>query len=312
MDQSFSAGVGNWVADEILHLARVHPATPVALLTDVQVRELWRCMLQVVKVAVDVNADHSKFPKDWLFSWRWSKGKKDKNRKMKDTEQGGMRLPDGSSATLKFITVGGRTSAYIEELQKLPEGVVYKEPVKRGKVAKDDDASNSDGNSDLSAKDEPKVKQETDALPPTAKSPARKRVKRKTKVKPEDSSELSEIGEAGEEPSVARSLTTKRTRRKETVKAEESSDMSEIGGVPPSDGEQSEKKRTSTKTAPTEPLADDAVPEGKPDIARKGRKRAVPAANGTAGDGAATGRRKRQKVAPRVEESSGLSSAEDE
>jgi hypothetical protein len=51
----------------------------------------------------------------------------------------------------------------------------------------------------LSAKDEPKVKQETDALPPTAKSPARKRVKRKTEVKAEDSSELSEIGEAGEE-----------------------------------------------------------------------------------------------------------------
>lgn len=88
---------------------------------------------------------------DWLFSWRWSKGKKDKNRKTKD-DAGGMLLvgsfqasihqwfsrlveqPDGSPATLKFIIVGGRTSAYIEELQVLPEGVVYKEPVKRGKV----------------------------------------------------------------------------------------------------------------------------------------------------------------------------------
>jgi hypothetical protein len=28
---------------------------------------------------------------DWLFSWRWSKGKKDKNRKDKD-ESGGFRL----------------------------------------------------------------------------------------------------------------------------------------------------------------------------------------------------------------------------
>jgi hypothetical protein len=72
------------------------------------------------------------------------------------------------------------------------------------------------------------------------------------------------------------------------------------------------QKRTSTKTAANEPLADDAVPEGKPDTVRRGRKRAVPAANGTAGDGAATGRRKRQKVVPRVEESSGLSSVEDE
>ncbi|KAJ9106428.1 hypothetical protein QFC21_001574 [Naganishia friedmannii] len=343
MDQSFSAGVGNWVADEILHLARVHPATPVRLLTDEQVAELWRCMLDVVRIAVDVNADHSKFPKDWLFSWRWSKGKKDKNRKVKDTETGGMRLPDGSSATLKFITVGGRTSAFIEELQKLPEGVVYKEPVKRGKLiqrcpcqlVKDEDVSDSGNDSDLSVKDdETTVKQETDtALPTTVKRTSSKRVKRKAAVKAEDSSELSEVGDAGEEIPITQVSSSKRTKRKAAVKAEPSSDMSEIDGMP-LDVDESKKipvarktkprtavneadignkrKRTSVNAAEDHPSTNDAVSENKPDVVRRGRKRAIPARNGTPGEGVATGRGKRQKVVPQAEESSGLSSAEDE
>lgn len=63
MDQSFSAGVGNWVADEILHLARVHPATPAGMLTDEQVEAMWTSMKEVVNTAVEANADHSKFPK---------------------------------------------------------------------------------------------------------------------------------------------------------------------------------------------------------------------------------------------------------
>lgn len=63
MDQSFSAGVGNWVADEILHLARVHPAAPAGMLTDEQVEGVWKSMKEVVNIAVEANADHSKFPK---------------------------------------------------------------------------------------------------------------------------------------------------------------------------------------------------------------------------------------------------------
>lgn len=63
MDQSFSAGVGNWVADEILHLARVHPAAPAGMLADAQVEAVWKSMKDVVNIAVEANADHSKFPK---------------------------------------------------------------------------------------------------------------------------------------------------------------------------------------------------------------------------------------------------------
>lgn len=36
--QSFTAGVGNWVADECLYQARIHPEQPAASLTAQQVR----------------------------------------------------------------------------------------------------------------------------------------------------------------------------------------------------------------------------------------------------------------------------------
>lgn len=63
MDQSFSAGVGNWVADEILYQSRVHPACPVGKLSEEAKEAVWREMKVVVDTAVEVNANHAKFPK---------------------------------------------------------------------------------------------------------------------------------------------------------------------------------------------------------------------------------------------------------
>ncbi|KAI0325613.1 AtMMH-1 [Cubamyces sp. BRFM 1775] len=113
LDQSFSAGVGNWVADEILYHARVHPEERCNVLTDAQLEALHTQTSEVCKLAVSVNADDSKFPQDWLFKHRWGKGKKEKHT---------LTLPDGKPATIKWITVGGRTSAYVAELQKLQRG----------------------------------------------------------------------------------------------------------------------------------------------------------------------------------------------
>ncbi|KAH9850675.1 hypothetical protein C2E23DRAFT_734804, partial [Lenzites betulinus] len=109
LDQSFSAGVGNWVADEILYHARVHPEERCNTFTDEQLDALYKQTSEVCRVAVSVNADDSKFPDDWLFKYRWGKGKKEKHT---------LTLPDGKPATIKWLTVGGRTSAYVAELQK--------------------------------------------------------------------------------------------------------------------------------------------------------------------------------------------------
>ncbi|KAL1740848.1 hypothetical protein HDZ31DRAFT_85200 [Schizophyllum fasciatum] len=113
LDQSFSAGVGNWVADEILYHARVHPERRCNTLTSDELDELHRQTEAVCRIAVEANADADRFPDGWLFRYRWDKGKKGVKHKMV--------LPSGEPATLKWVTVGGRTSAYVEELQK-PNG----------------------------------------------------------------------------------------------------------------------------------------------------------------------------------------------
>ncbi|KAL1732639.1 hypothetical protein EV714DRAFT_282480 [Schizophyllum commune] len=112
LDQSFSAGVGNWVADEILYHTRVHPERRCNTLTGEELDVVHRWIREVCRIAVEADADSEKFPEDWLFNHRWDKGKKNKPQSM--------TLPSGEPATIKWVTVGGRTSAYVEELQKLP------------------------------------------------------------------------------------------------------------------------------------------------------------------------------------------------
>lgn len=89
LDQSFSAGVGNWVAgtssrrwfndrglvirvsDEILYHARVHPEQRCNTLTTEQLEALHGQTAEVCQTAVAVNADDSQFPENWLFKHRW-------------------------------------------------------------------------------------------------------------------------------------------------------------------------------------------------------------------------------------------------
>lgn len=131
LDQAFSAGVGNWVADEILYQAKIHPAQYTHTLTASELESLYEKLKYVCETAVALEADESKFPADWLMPYRWSKGKK--------TSQ---ILPNGLS--LQFETVGGRTSAFAPDIQVLraveknkvvkKEGYIKKE-VKTEKIA---------------------------------------------------------------------------------------------------------------------------------------------------------------------------------
>ena len=60
-------------------------------------------MRTVVETAVAAEADAERFPKHWLFKKRWSKASK-----VKPTVEG---------RPIEFLTVGGRTSAYLPHLQ---------------------------------------------------------------------------------------------------------------------------------------------------------------------------------------------------
>lgn len=103
LDQAVFAGVGNWLADEILYQARVAPAHLAANLTVAQVRALRTQTLRVCQRAVDVHADYERFPKDWLFHARWGKGRD-------------ARTARGEK--IEFAEIGGRTTAWVPTRQR--------------------------------------------------------------------------------------------------------------------------------------------------------------------------------------------------
>lgn len=102
LDQALFAGIGNWLADEILFQARLSPHHLAAKLTPAQVRALHKATLKVVNTAVKADGDYERFPKDWLFHERWGKSKKAKTSKGKIIHE----------------TVGGRTTAWVPTWQK--------------------------------------------------------------------------------------------------------------------------------------------------------------------------------------------------
>jgi formamidopyrimidine-DNA glycosylase len=93
LDQAFSAGVGNWLADEILWHAKIHPAHYTNALSNDECKRLRDNIDYVCRFAAEVNADSSKFPDNWLFLHRWNKGKEGKNV-----------LPDGRKITHETVS----------------------------------------------------------------------------------------------------------------------------------------------------------------------------------------------------------------
>ncbi|KAI9736502.1 MAG: hypothetical protein M1818_006012 [Claussenomyces sp. TS43310] len=130
LDQANISGIGNWVGDEIMYHAKLHPEQYSDTFSDAQLRQLHTSILHICKTAVDLLADSSQFPDEWLFKHRWGKGKKDSPT----------TLPNGAKIT--FITVGGRTSCVVPSVQR-----------KTGAVAGDvkgdiEDAKVTNGNAD--------------------------------------------------------------------------------------------------------------------------------------------------------------------
>lgn len=114
LDQTFSAGLGNWMVDEVCYQAAIHPSQPCDSLDDDQLARIHFQIHDITRKAVEANADVDFFPKEWLFHSRWSKGKNGTFNGQK----------------IEFKTVGGRTSAIIPSVQKLVKVTKPKEKVK--------------------------------------------------------------------------------------------------------------------------------------------------------------------------------------
>ncbi|KAI1442250.1 Formamidopyrimidine-DNA glycosylase N-terminal domain-containing protein [Annulohypoxylon stygium] len=106
LDQATISGIGNWVGDEVLYQATLHPEQYCDDFGDEDIAALYKAIRYVCDTAVEKLGDSDQFPEDWLFKHRWGKGKKDSPT----------TLPNGDK--IIHITVGGRTSCVVPSIQK--------------------------------------------------------------------------------------------------------------------------------------------------------------------------------------------------
>src|SRR3989449_2493767 len=67
LDQSFSAGIGNWIADEVLYQARIDPRRRAHTLTAGGVGGIHTQLRAVVTLAARARAHSDRVPKQWPF-----------------------------------------------------------------------------------------------------------------------------------------------------------------------------------------------------------------------------------------------------
>lgn len=102
LDQSFAAGVGNWIADEVLYQAGIDPRRPAGDLGPAEVGRLRASLGAVIRRAVEVDAEKDRFPRTWLFHRRWGR------------ETGAVTF---RGEPIEHITVAGRTTAWVPTRQ---------------------------------------------------------------------------------------------------------------------------------------------------------------------------------------------------
>lgn len=102
MDQSVAAGVGNWMADEILYQSKTHPKKKVQDLTEKEIENVFHAMKKVIEVAIENDAHHSDFPEDFFIHIR---------------KEGASCFHTGTE--IQKIKVGGRSTYFSPEWQNL-------------------------------------------------------------------------------------------------------------------------------------------------------------------------------------------------
>jgi len=97
-------GIGNWMADEILWRAAIHPKQAAGELDAKQIKVLYREIRWVCREALRIiGAKWDDLPDSWLFKHRWQKG----------------GTCPRTGAKLQHATIGGRTTCWSPGRQKL-------------------------------------------------------------------------------------------------------------------------------------------------------------------------------------------------
>ncbi len=101
MNQKIIAGIGNVYSDEILFQAKIYPFSKIDILSEKELKEIYKKMNWVFKKAIEPNVEEDKFPKKFLLSHR----------------DVGAKCPI-CGGTIKSEKYSGRTAYYCEDHQK--------------------------------------------------------------------------------------------------------------------------------------------------------------------------------------------------
>ena len=100
MNQSICAGIGNWMADDILYQAKMHPERKANDLSTDEIDLVFEKMQHVIETAIELEAHYSDFPDEFMIHRR---------KEGADCYH--------TSGTIKKIKVGGRSTYFSPEWQ---------------------------------------------------------------------------------------------------------------------------------------------------------------------------------------------------
>lgn len=95
----------------MLFQSRIHPAQPANTIPEDKLILLHTKIISICCFVAKVEGNTQAFPRDWLMLYRWGKARSGK--------KGGTKQKTAEGYTVDHVTVGGRTSTFVPELQKL-------------------------------------------------------------------------------------------------------------------------------------------------------------------------------------------------
>ncbi|MFN8349031.1 MAG: DNA-formamidopyrimidine glycosylase family protein [Spirosomataceae bacterium] len=110
LDQSTVAGIGNWIVDEVLFQAKIHPERWTQSLTEEETAAIFKAMRYVLETAIEHEARYGRFPASFLIHAReWD---------VSPYEEANRHLvcPCGQ-AEIAQIRVGGRATYFCPQCQ---------------------------------------------------------------------------------------------------------------------------------------------------------------------------------------------------
>jgi len=102
MAQKNVAGIGNWIADELLHREQVHPKESISNLSDKRLGKMSVSLQKILKVAIKRGTNYSNFPRKWFANQRHLDG-----------------FCTRCEKAVGKLEVGGRSSYFCARCQKL-------------------------------------------------------------------------------------------------------------------------------------------------------------------------------------------------